>query len=140
MVAGESSKPVKAADSRSARYAVFGRFPGLQWVCTDVTKCDGTIPCLRCKADNAICTFGTARQSNEMFYRSGYEKMVQANYRILMLVSYISMLERQQSQLVAGLQELYRRLVDNEQWSHSLWMIILESDHRLTDYWRDLAC
>ena len=35
-----------------------------------------------------------------------------------MHVSYVSTLERQQSQLVAGIQELYRRVVDNEQWPH----------------------
>ena len=52
------------------------------------------------------------------FIEAGTNRMVQATYRILMHVSYVSMLERQQSQLVAGIQELYRRVVDNEQWPH----------------------
>lgn len=64
------------------------------------SKCDGSHPCTRCKADNAICVFGERKKSHDKIYPKGY----------------VEMLEQQQAQLVAGLQETYRRLVDGNLW------------------------
>ncbi|KAL1642749.1 Fluconazole resistance protein 1 [Diplodia intermedia] len=64
------------------------------------SKCDGSSPCGRCKADNAICVFGERKKSHDKVYPKGY----------------VEMLEQQQSQLVAGLRELYRRLNAGEGW------------------------
>ncbi|KAI4731669.1 hypothetical protein E4T49_00542 [Aureobasidium sp. EXF-10728] len=64
------------------------------------SKCDGSHPCTRCKADNAICVFGERKKSHDKIYPKGY----------------VEMLEQQQAQLVAGLQETYRRLVDANAW------------------------
>ncbi|KAI4852084.1 hypothetical protein E4T45_04843 [Aureobasidium sp. EXF-8846] len=64
------------------------------------SKCDGSHPCTRCKADNAICVFGERKKSHDKIYPKGY----------------VEMLEQQQAQLVAGLQETYRRLVDANVW------------------------
>ncbi|KAF1824884.1 uncharacterized protein K489DRAFT_307876, partial [Dissoconium aciculare CBS 342.82] len=64
------------------------------------SRCDGSQPCLRCKADNTICVFGERKRSHDKVYPKGY----------------VEMLEQQQSQLVSGLQELYKRLRDVEQW------------------------
>lgn len=64
------------------------------------SKCDGSSPCSRCKADNAICVFGERKKSQDKVYPKGY----------------VEMLESQQTQLVAGLQELYRRLQNGDGW------------------------
>lgn len=64
------------------------------------SKCDGASPCSRCKADNAICVFGERKKSQDKVYPKGY----------------VEMLEQQQSQLVAGLRELYSRLQKGEGW------------------------
>ncbi|KAI0606035.1 C6 transcription factor (Fcr1) [Pyrenophora tritici-repentis] len=64
------------------------------------SKCDGASPCSRCKADNAICVFGERKKSQDKVYPKGY----------------VEMLEQQQSQLVAGLRELYTRLQRGESW------------------------
>ncbi|CAI6339066.1 unnamed protein product [Periconia digitata] len=64
------------------------------------SKCDGASPCSRCKADNAICVFGERKKSQDKVYPKGY----------------VEMLEQQQSQLVAGLRELYRRLQTGDSW------------------------
>ncbi|KAG9677072.1 hypothetical protein KCU95_g16136, partial [Aureobasidium melanogenum] len=64
------------------------------------SKCDGSHPCTRCKADNAICVFGERKKSHDKIYPKGY----------------VEMLEQQQAQLVAGLQETYRRLLDANVW------------------------
>ncbi|EMD96814.1 hypothetical protein COCC4DRAFT_82367 [Bipolaris maydis ATCC 48331] len=64
------------------------------------SKCDGASPCSRCKADNAICVFGERKKSQDKVYPKGY----------------VEMLEQQQSQLVAGLRELYSRLQRGESW------------------------
>ncbi|THW35805.1 hypothetical protein D6D25_05154 [Aureobasidium pullulans] len=64
------------------------------------SKCDGSHPCTSCKADNAICVFGERKKSHDKIYPKGY----------------VEMLEQQQAQLVAGLQETYRRLVDANVW------------------------
>ncbi|KAI9738360.1 MAG: hypothetical protein M1834_008861 [Cirrosporium novae-zelandiae] len=55
------------------------------------SKCDGANPCSRCRTDNAICVFGERKK-------------------------YVEMLEQQQAQLVAGLQEMYRRAQTGEGW------------------------
>ncbi|KAF1977057.1 hypothetical protein BU23DRAFT_453331 [Bimuria novae-zelandiae CBS 107.79] len=64
------------------------------------SKCDGASPCSRCKADNAICVFGERKKSQDKVYPKGY----------------VEMLEQQQSQLVAGLRELYTRLQQGQGW------------------------
>ncbi|KAF2018314.1 C6 transcription factor-like protein [Aaosphaeria arxii CBS 175.79] len=64
------------------------------------SKCDGASPCSRCKADNAICVFGERKKSQDKVYPKGY----------------VEMLEQQQSQLVAGLRELYSRLQTGQGW------------------------
>lgn len=65
------------------------------------SKCDGSHPCSRCKADNAICVFGERKKSHDKVYPKGY----------------VEMLEQQQSQLVSGLQEMYKRLRTAGAWS-----------------------
>ncbi|KAF2723388.1 hypothetical protein K431DRAFT_220005 [Polychaeton citri CBS 116435] len=67
------------------------------------SKCDGAHPCSRCKADNAICVFGERKKSHDKIYPKGY----------------VEMLEQQQTQLVSGLQEMYRQLLDAGAWSSS---------------------
>lgn len=64
------------------------------------SKCDGASPCSRCKADNAICVFGERKKSQDKVYPKGY----------------VEMLEQQQTQLVAGLRELYSRLQNGQGW------------------------
>lgn len=64
------------------------------------SKCDGASPCSRCKADNAICVFGERKKSQDKVYPKGY----------------VEMLEQQQTQLVAGLRELYSRLQKGGSW------------------------
>ncbi|KAF1950277.1 hypothetical protein CC80DRAFT_496915 [Byssothecium circinans] len=64
------------------------------------SKCDGASPCSRCKADNAICVFGERKKTQDKVYPKGY----------------VEMLEQQQSQLVAGLRELYNRLQTGQGW------------------------
>lgn len=36
------------------------------------SKCDGSSPCSRCKADNAICVFGERKKSHDKVYPKGY--------------------------------------------------------------------
>lgn len=67
------------------------------------SKCDGSSPCSRCKSDNAICVFGERKKSHDKIYPKGY----------------VEMLENQQSQLVAGLQELYKRVQNGQGWTGS---------------------
>jgi len=64
------------------------------------SKCDGANPCSRCRADNAICVFGERKKAHDKVYPKGY----------------VEMLEQQQSQLVSGLRELYKRLQAGESW------------------------
>ncbi|KAL2862944.1 Zn(II)2Cys6 transcription factor domain-containing protein [Aspergillus lucknowensis] len=64
------------------------------------SKCDGAKPCGRCRADNALCVFGERKKAHDKVYPKGY----------------VEMLEQQQTWLVNGLQELYRRLLDGEGW------------------------
>lgn len=65
------------------------------------SKCDGSSPCSRCKADNAICVFGERKKTHDKVYPKGY----------------VEMLEQQQGQLVDGLREMYRRLRAANAWS-----------------------
>ncbi|KAJ5864354.1 uncharacterized protein N7529_006270 [Penicillium soppii] len=64
------------------------------------SKCDGSSPCSRCRADNAICVFGERKKAHDKVYPKGY----------------VEMLEQQQAWLVHGLQELYRRNIEGEGW------------------------
>ncbi|KAI9882190.1 MAG: hypothetical protein M1823_006068 [Watsoniomyces obsoletus] len=63
------------------------------------SKCDGGNPCGRCKSDDAICFFGERKRSTKVYPKG-----------------YVEMLEQQQAQIVAGLQELYRRITEGECW------------------------
>nr|POF21717.1 fluconazole resistance protein 1 [Quercus suber] len=65
------------------------------------SKCDGSNPCTRCKADNAICVFGERKKSQDKVYPKGY----------------VEMLEQQQGQLVSALQEMYRRANAGQRWT-----------------------
>ncbi|KAE8157670.1 hypothetical protein BDV40DRAFT_43379 [Aspergillus tamarii] len=58
------------------------------------SKCDGTTPCGRCRADNSICFFGERKRT--------------PNYGRLYPKGYVEMLEQQQTWLVYGLQKLYQ--------------------------------
>merc|ERR1711977_434224 len=64
------------------------------------SKCHGETPCDRCRRDNAICVF----RSPEKVHQKGYT------------VEYIGLLEKQQMQLVLGLQEMYRRTLSGQGW------------------------
>ncbi|KAL4919102.1 hypothetical protein BDW62DRAFT_210046 [Aspergillus aurantiobrunneus] len=64
------------------------------------SKCDGAKPCGRCRADNTLCVFGERKKAHDKVYPKGY----------------VEMLEQQQTWLVNGLQELYRRLLGGEGW------------------------
>lgn len=64
------------------------------------SKCDGASPCSRCKAGNTICMFGERKRLHNKTYPKGY----------------VEMLEQQRTQLVAGLQQLYSRLQNRQEW------------------------
>lgn len=97
-------------------------------------KCDGLSPCARCKTDNKICAYGNNRRTEKSMYRK----------------EYVHMLERQQSQLIAGIQSVYQMMKNGESWpgppldhdaygqplTHKMLegLGILGSDH-----WEDLA-
>lgn len=84
-------------------------------------------PCSRCRADDAICAYGKARQPDKIYYSKGYLARRTAHASasdVLTGTSYVQMLERQQLQMIAGIQELYRRLRNNEAWPCS----VLEDD------------
>lgn len=90
-------------------------------------QCDGVTPCSRCRADDAICAYGKARQPDKIYYSKGYLARIIAHASasdVLKSASYVQMLERQQLQMTAGIQELYRRLRNNEAWPCS----VLEDD------------
>ncbi|KAI4089891.1 MAG: hypothetical protein LQ344_005081 [Seirophora lacunosa] len=67
-------------------------------------RCDGSSPCSRCRSDNAICVFGERKKAQDKIYPKGY----------------VEMLEQQQAQLVNALQEMYKRLTNNEGWKGDL--------------------
>ncbi|KAL8759338.1 MAG: hypothetical protein Q9184_003652 [Pyrenodesmia sp. 2 TL-2023] len=54
-------------------------------------KCDGHSPCSRCRSDDAICAYVKHQQFDKIVYRKGY----------------VQMLERQQAQLIAGVQKFH---------------------------------
>ncbi|KAK4551493.1 Fluconazole resistance protein 1 [Recurvomyces mirabilis] len=64
------------------------------------SKCDGTSPCTRCRADNAICVLGVRKKSHDKVYPKGY----------------VEMLEQQQNQLVSALNIMYQRLQAVQAW------------------------
>lgn len=98
------------------------------------SKCDGSSPCSRCKSDNAICVFGERKKSHDKIYPKGCVLLLRTRLQFAtcraiphptcqpMLIyprSYVEMLENQQSQLVAGLQELYKRVQNGQGWTGS---------------------
>lgn len=64
------------------------------------SKCDGNNACFRCRAENSICTFSERKRSHDRIHPKGY----------------VELLEQQQAQLIAGLQELYHRLQCAQLW------------------------
>lgn len=95
------------------------------------SKCDGSSPCSRCKSDNAICVFGERKKSHDKIYPKGCVPLSQIclcsvlPYAVVAMISchmltyrcrYVEMLENQQSQLVVGLQELYKRVQNGQGW------------------------
>lgn len=80
-------------------------------------QCDGASPCSRCKADNAICVFGERKKAQDKIYPKGYVAVAMHYYYAASdLHRYVEMLEQQQTQLVAGLRELYSRLQGGQGW------------------------
>jgi len=68
------------------------------------SKCDGNSPCGRCQSDNAICVFGERRKSQDKVYPKGF----------------VEQLENNQPLMVAGLQEMYKRMVAAGAWEGPL--------------------
>lgn len=90
------------------------RFQSLRTLLTQLFQCDGVTPCTRCTSDDAICTYGKhekVRQNSFSRRVSLRSETINFSYRQFWLTvySYVQMLERQHVQLIAGLQELYRR-------------------------------
>ena len=97
------------------------------------SKCDGSSPCSRCKSDNAICVFGERKKSHDKIYPKGCvpfffkqpsspwhcSSIIPVLLSNLITSRYVEMLENQQSQLVAGLQELYKRVQNGQGWTGS---------------------
>ncbi|KAL1584803.1 hypothetical protein WHR41_06556 [Cladosporium halotolerans] len=63
-------------------------------------KCDGAYPCSRCKVDNVVCFFSEGKRMSNRSHPKGYAEM----------------LERQQAQLVAAIQEMYSRMRKASAW------------------------
>jgi len=82
-------------------------------------KCNGVNPCQRCKSDDTVCIYGKRIKSDKAIYRQGYVAFhgVLLSLRELMLGRYVQMIERQNTRLVAGVQELYRRIQSKEGWT-----------------------
>ncbi|KAE8334267.1 hypothetical protein BDV24DRAFT_156962 [Aspergillus arachidicola] len=70
------------------------------------SKCDGTTPCGRCRADNSICVFGERKRA--------------PNHGRLYPKGYVEMLEQQQTWLVYGLQKLYQLSSEGERPQNNL--------------------
>ncbi|EEQ35430.1 Fluconazole resistance protein 1 [Microsporum canis] len=64
------------------------------------SKCDGECPCSRCMSDDVICVFGERKKAHDKTYPKGY----------------VELLEHQQTQLVSGLQEMYRMSIRGDIW------------------------
>ncbi|PGH12574.1 hypothetical protein AJ79_04195 [Helicocarpus griseus UAMH5409] len=64
------------------------------------SKCDGTCPCGRCQADNAICQYGERRKAADKVYPKGY----------------VETLEDQMQTLVKGIQDLYKMILEGGIW------------------------
>lgn len=81
------------------------------------SKCDGSSPCSRCKADNAICVFGYVVHSIDVprSVLTIHSERKRAQDKIYPK-GYVEMLEQQQSQLVSGLKEMYHRLQKASAW------------------------
>lgn len=70
------------------------------WCRLKKCKCDGSSPCSRCRADNAVRVFAKRKKPHVKVYPKGY----------------VEMLEHQQAWLVQCLQELRRCNTDGEGW------------------------
>lgn len=81
------------------------------------SKCDGSSPCSRCKADNAICVFGyVIRSTNNIESLLTVHSERKRSQDKIYPKGYVEMLEQQQSQLVSGLKEMYHRLQKASAW------------------------
>ena len=83
-------------------------------------KCEGISQCSRCKTDNAICTFGCVTLC---IFNLSKADMTRGHKRPPIKVypkGYAEKLERQQTQLVTAMQELYNRLVVSGAWEGAI--------------------
>lgn len=81
------------------------------------SKCDGSVPCSRCNADNAICVFGHRNKPRDKVYPKGCGVCTFVKHRQADIAPrYVEMLRHNQAHLVAGLQETYRRLLAANLW------------------------
>jgi hypothetical protein len=73
--------------------------------------------------DNAICVFGERKKSHDKVYPKGYaaspKPLADAGFDSNCRARYVEMLEQQQSQLVAGIREMYKKLLSGESWPGS---------------------
>ncbi|KAJ5813394.1 Zn(II)2Cys6 transcription factor [Penicillium pulvis] len=94
----------KPAVSRDSPYSTDGARSRVQKACDRCrrkkTKCDGSTPCQKCRAENATCMFGDRKRQREKVYPKGYT----------------TFLEEQQGWLIHGLRELYRHVQAGDGW------------------------
>ena len=82
------------------------------------TRCNGERPCMKCKAANIVCSNWKTKATKAKVHPAGYYYPF-GNHIVLPRLTncrYAEALERRQAQLVAGLQESYRRLLDAHVW------------------------
>ncbi|KAJ5560584.1 hypothetical protein N7513_002983 [Penicillium frequentans] len=94
----------KPAVSRGSPYSTDGARSRVQKACDRCrrkkTKCDGSTPCQKCRAENATCMFGDRKRQREKVYPKGYT----------------TFLKEQQGWLIHGLRELYRHVQAGDGW------------------------
>ncbi|KAI9038999.1 Zn(II)2Cys6 transcription factor domain-containing protein [Aspergillus affinis] len=97
----QNSKPVVSRDSPYDKDYLRSRVPKACDRCRrKKTKCDGSSPCQRCRAENANCVFGDRKRVREKVYPEGYT----------------TFLEEQRGWLIHGIRELYRHVQAGDGW------------------------
>ena len=81
--ASGSAKLVTVVGSRSPRYALAEPKIPQPLGLTNRAQCDGSSPCSRCRADNAICVFGDRKKSHDKIYPKGYVDFRPCSKRLL---------------------------------------------------------
>ncbi|KAF2164540.1 hypothetical protein M409DRAFT_56380 [Zasmidium cellare ATCC 36951] len=79
-------------------------------------KCEGISQCSRCKADNAVCTFECVYLWIVNFAKADIYSGRKRSSDKVYPKGYAETLEQQQTQLVAGLREMYNRLAVADAW------------------------